>query len=124
MQANSTLKFNHMLKKSLISFTMIGVVALALASNGGGDKKNATRGKAEYTTARTMNGLTMKAGPVFSGSRMYNTQRQSNMVMYNSVLTYRKGNTTYILPYKYKMNTKPTLRSNTQVIDLKIRLSK
>ena len=89
MQANSTFKFNHMLKKSLISFTMVGVVALALASNGGGDKKNAPKSKAEYTTARTVNGLTMKAGPVFSGSRMYNTQRQSNVVMFNSVLTYR-----------------------------------
>jgi hypothetical protein len=123
MQANSTLKLNHMLKKSLISFTMIGVVALALASNGGGEK-NAPKAKAEYSTARTLNGLTMKAGPIYSGSRMYSTQRQSNFVMYSSVLTYRKGNTTYILPYKYKMNTRPTLRSNMQVLDLKIKLNK
>jgi len=112
-----------MLKKSLISFTLIGAVVLALASNGGGEK-NAPKTKAEYSTARTMNGLTLKAGPVYSGSRMYSSQRQSNFVMYSSVLTYRKGNTTYILPYNYKMKTRPTLRSNMQVLDLKIKLNK
>ena len=37
MQANFTLKLNHMLKKSLvIGFAMIGTVVLAFASSGGG----------------------------------------------------------------------------------------
>ena len=35
-----TLKLNHMLKKSLVCATMLGLVVIALASSGGGKKKS------------------------------------------------------------------------------------
>ena len=67
MQANFTQKLNHMLKKTIISFAMIGAVALALASSGGGNKKKSEAPrKTEFTPIRTTHGFTLKAPSNFA----------------------------------------------------------
>lgn len=127
MQANSTLKFNHMLKKSIISCAMIGVVTLALASSGGGGgkkKSSVTPLSTSFTPIRTTNGFTLKAGPAYTGSQIYSSERNHNFVTYNTLVTYQKGNTVYILPNRVTVNTKPLYRSNLNVLDLRIRLRK
>ena len=40
MNQTFTLKLNHMIKKTLASITLLGVVGLALASSGGGKGKS------------------------------------------------------------------------------------
>ena len=124
MQVNSTLKLNHMLKKTIISCAMIGAFALALASSGGGDKKKAEAlRKPDFTPIRTTNGFTLKAGPMYRGSQLLNMQKQKDVVLLKSVVTYQKGNTTFILPYQYKM-AKPAMKSNLNAVDVKINLHK
>jgi hypothetical protein len=127
MQANFTLNLNHMLKKSLIiGFVMIGTVVLALASSGGGkNKKNSlASSKQGFTPNKSSYGLTLKAGPNYTGSYIYSSQR-NNVVSYNTLVTYQKGNTIFILPYKYKLNTsKHNVKTNLNAFDLKLRLTR
>jgi hypothetical protein len=128
MQKNSTLKLNHMLKKTIISCAMIGAVALALASSGGGDKKRAeTLHKPDFTPIRTTNGFTLKAGPMYAGSHTFSMERNNHYVTYNTVVTYQQGNKVFILPYKSRVYVAPdnsAYRTNLNAIDLKFRLRK
>ena len=126
MQANFTQKLNHMLKKTIISTAMIGAVVLALASSGGSYKKNSKAPhNAAFTPVRTTNGFTLKAGPNYTGSRLFSVERSKGYVTYNSVVTYQKGNSVIILPHQSRVTTgATTLRSNLKVLDLKFRLRK
>jgi hypothetical protein len=125
MQANFTLNLNHMLKKSLVvGLAMIGTVVLALASSGGGGskKKSLASNKQGFTPLKSSTVLTLKAGPNYSGSYIYSSQR-NNVVSYNTLVTYQKGNTIFVLPYKYKLNTTRTSdRNNLNVLDLKVNI--
>jgi hypothetical protein len=116
-----------MLKKTIISCAMIGAVALALASSGGGDKKRTeTLRKPDFTPIRTTNGFTLKAGPVYTGSHVFSV-RNNNFVTTNTVVTYQQGNKVFILPYKSRVNVAPasaTFHNNLNLLDLKIRLRK
>lgn len=115
-----------MLKKTIISCTMIGAVALALASSGGGNGKKATAPRhAAFTPIRTTNGFTLKAGPSYTGSQIFSKVRSKNYITYNTVVTYQKGNTVIILPHQARITTPDaTFRSNLRLLDLKIRLHK
>jgi hypothetical protein len=132
MQVNSTLKLNHMLKKTIISCAMIGVFALALASSGGGDKKKAeTLRKPDFTPIRTTNGFTLKAGPAYTGSHTFNSVSSNNYITRSTVVTYQQGNKVFILPYKstsrvvnYTPDRSSYNRNNLNAFDLKIRLRK
>lgn len=124
MQANFTLNLNHMLKKSIICLLMIGGVVLALASSGGGNKKKSnTFLGSGFTPIRTTNGFTLKAGPSYSGSHTF-TNRNHSVVLYNTVLTYQKGNTIFILPYQVRMTHKTSYKSNLNLLTLKVKLRK
>jgi hypothetical protein len=127
MQANFTQKLNHMLKKTFISCAMIGAVALAVASSGGGNKKKSEVPlKPEFTPIRTTNGFTLKAGPVYSGSRLLSAERNKNYITYNTLVTYQKGNTVIILPHQARLSTTsaPSYKSNLNLLTLKLRLKK
>jgi len=117
-----TLKLNHMIKKTLASITLIGVVGLALASSGGGKGKSKTPIETGFATNKSNTGFTIKAGPRYTGSQLFSSEKAGNVVLFNSIVTYQKGNTVYILPYKYKMSTKPAMRSNLNIVDLKFNL--
>jgi hypothetical protein len=129
MQANFTLKLNHMLKKSIISCAMIGVVALAVASSGGGDKKKAASSlrNPDFTPIRTTNGFTLKAGPTYTGSHLFSSVRTHNTITMNSVVTYQQGNKVIILPHRSRVNvtcSETGKRNNLNLLDVKFRLRK
>ncbi len=115
-----------MFKKVMISFSMLGIVALALASSGGGgNKRKASSIREAFTPIRLSNGLILTPIPTYAGSQIFRTECNKNFVLYNAVVTYQKGNTIYILPSHYRMNSSKTLfKSNLNVVDLKIRLHK
>lgn len=116
-----------MLKKTIISCAMIGAVALAIASSGGGDKKKeAALRKPDFTPIRTTNGFTLKAGPIYTGSHLVSSERTTNYVTFNTVVTYQQGNKVFILPHRSRVVVadNSTYRNNLNVLDLKIRLRK
>ena len=115
------LKFGSILsllaKKSLVPVLLVSGV-FAVASMGGGGSKSTTKTiRPAFVPIRTTNGFTMKAGPVYHGSMAFGQERTKNSVAVNSLVTYQKGNTTYILPYRYKM---PAQSSSLQLLNVKI----
>ena len=125
MQANYTLKFNHMLKKITICCAMIGIVALAAASSGGGGTKKKSILKPEFTPIRTSTGLSMRPGINYTGTQIVGTQRTKGGITFNTLSTYQKGNAVFILPNQYKVNTnKSAFKSNFKMVDLKFKLKK
>ena len=114
-------------KKAFISFILVGVGALALASMGGGGNKAKNKTvKPEFTPIRTTNGFTLKAGPSYHGSMVFAQEKNKNLVSLNSIVTYQKGNTIYILPCRYKLQTSTPSQpgSSLQMFNLKIKMHK
>ena len=114
-------------KKTIISCLLIGLGVFAVASMGGGGSKNKDKSvRPEFTPIRTTNGFTLKAGPAYHGSVTFGQEKSKNLVSYNSIATYQKGNTVYILPVKYKLQTAPVTQSSSslQLFNLRIKIHK
>ena len=120
-----------LMRKMLVSTLLIAVVGLTFASKGGGgEKKKATHTplKTNFTPIRTTNGFTLKTGPSYTGSYLVGQEKTDNYISFHTLITYQKGNSIYILPYKYKMNTANVYLnnggSNLQLLDLRIKMHK
>jgi len=113
-------------KKMLTSILLVAAGIFAIASMGGGGSKAKDKSvKPEFTPIRTTNGFTIKAGPAYHGSFLLGQERNKNLVSLNSIVTYQKGNTTYIIPCKYKVQTAVSpANSNLQLFNLKFKMHK
>src|SRR2546423_4176740 len=89
-------------RKIAISLLLIGVTVFGFASIGGGRKSKVGSLKAEFTPIRVSSGFTLRSKPNYRGSLILKEEKFSNYIAYNSLITYQKGNSTYILPNKYK----------------------
>jgi hypothetical protein len=124
----STIELRKLMRKLLISASLITVVGLAVASKGGGgdNKKANIPLKTNFIPIRTTTGITLKTGPEYSGSMFLATQKTHEYVSFNSLVTYQKGNMTYIMPHTYRINTNVYLKnnsgSNLSVLDLRINM--
>ena len=124
MFSTTTISRPNFFRKAGVCFAFIVMAALTFGSSGGGGGKNKNDlNFKEFTPIRTSGGFTLKAGPLYHGSQLLNVQQQNNTVFLNTVVTYQRGNTTFILPYRYKM-TKPVVKSNLNALDVKIQLHK
>lgn len=111
-----------MLKKSIISMAMIGAVALALASSGGGEKKTIIASPG-LNVLKTTPGFSLRAGRSFSNALTIKAN-SNKFAVYNTVITYRKGNTIYILPAPNRFSKNSSEKNNLNVLNLKVRLRK
>lgn len=117
MQVNFTLKINHMLKKTVVFSLMIGVVVLATASSGGGDKKRSSTLGMSFLKKNS--GFSIRAGRNYS-TTLAQLPSSPALSFHNSVVTYRKGNTFYIMPTVGSF--KPPVKNNLNLLNLKINL--
>ena len=131
MLISTTIGMRKLMRKTLVSALLIAVVGLTFASKGGGgEKKKDTRTplKTNFTPIRTTNGFTLKTGPSYTGSYLLGQEKKDNYISFHTLITYQKGNSIYILPYKYKMNTANVYLnsggSNLQLLDLRIKMRK
>ncbi|HVS96118.1 MAG TPA: hypothetical protein VHE54_06515 [Puia sp.] len=117
------------MRKLLVSTLMIAVVSLAFASKGGGGEKKAkdTPLKTHFAPIRTTGNFTLKVGPTFTGSYFLGAEKKNDYVSFNTLITYEKGNSTYIMPYHYRINTSVYLNNsgnnNLRLLDLRINMS-
>jgi len=114
-------------RKSAICFVLTAMAILTFASKGGGGgEKNKNVPAANYfTPIRTANGFTLKSGPVYRGSQLFTQQKKNDVITFTSVITYQRGNTTFILPYKNRVSVPTTkVKNNLNVVDFKINLRK
>jgi hypothetical protein len=124
----TTIEVRKLMRKTLICVLMIAVVGFAIASKGGGgdNKKAAMPLKTNFVPIRTTNGFTLKAGPSYSGSMIIGAEKTREYVSFSTLVTYQKGNSFYIMPHTYRINTSVYLRnnsgSNLSLLDLRINM--
>ncbi len=81
-----------------------GVWFIASADRGGFVKKSKTRlNIAVQGTLKNSIAFNLKSGISYKGSFLLNTQQVGNTFMSDAFVSYKKGNTIYILPYKQKL---------------------
>jgi hypothetical protein len=95
------------LKRLLVFAIIIGTVNVAFADKGV-KRKARNRTKINITAPVSLKNLmelnlNLKSGLTYKGSLLPSTQPIEPSIMNTSILTYQKGNTTYIIPYKHKM---------------------
>jgi hypothetical protein len=124
----TTIEVRKLMRKTLICMLMFAVVGFAIASKGGGgdNKKAAIPLKTNFVPIRTTNGFTLKAGPSYSGSMIVGAEKTREYVSFNTLVTYQKGNSFYIMPHTYRINTSVYMRNNTgsnlSLLDLRINM--
>lgn len=125
MFTNPYNKITRTLKIAVV-LLFTGFTFAALGSIGGGSKaKTSNLLKADFAPIRTSRGFSLRSGFKYTGSITLSEDKTSSFVNYNSLVTYQKGNTTYILPNHYKVSlTTPDVKSNLQLLNLRIKLSK
>lgn len=81
-----------------------GVCLIASADRGGFLKKNSTHLNIE-TNGNLKNSIAfnLKSGIVYKGSSLLKRSQVGNAIVSDAIVSYKKGNTTYILPYKQKI---------------------
>jgi hypothetical protein len=91
-------------KKLLTIALLFGIAQVAMADRGVGKKKNKTILNI-YTPSTLRNSIpfNLKSGLIYKGSLLSSTQTVGNSIMANSLITYQKGNVTYVIPYKHKI---------------------
>jgi len=94
---------NKYSKIALVILFFCGIYFIASADRGGFVKKNKTR--LNITTEGNLKNsiaFNLKSGISYKGSFLLNQQQIGNTIISNTFISYKKGNTIYILPYKQK----------------------
>ena len=91
-----------MAKMILVVLMFSGIGFSALADKGIG-KKNKTKVTLNITTTNSLRNsisLNLKSGLKYTGSLLVSQQVDGKSLLSNTLLTYQKGNTVYIIPHK------------------------
>ena len=89
-----------MLTRKLATLFLIGLSVAAFATLGDGKSKGKRSSLLNSKPTITPGKFTLKSGYQYRGSQIINQQTQNNTFTRNSLVTYQKGNMTYILPVK------------------------
>lgn len=88
----------------MVSLMVCGVCLIALADRGGFVKKNKTRlNIATSGSLRNSIAFNLKSGLAYRGSFSMNQKQIGNTLVSDALISYKKGNTIYLLPYKQKV---------------------
>ena len=95
---------NKYSKISFVVLLVIGGYFITLADRGAFIKKNKTKLNIE-TAGSLKNSISfsLRSGVVYKGSFFLNNQKIGPSLVSDAFISYKKGNTIYILPYKQKI---------------------
>ncbi len=88
----------------LLVAVLNGIVLTTMADKGVG--KNKKKVSLNIDTAGSLSkslSFNLKSGLKYRGSLLNKVETSKNTLSFNSLITYQKGNTIYIIPYKQKM---------------------
>ena len=92
-------------QKLLTIALLFSIAQVAVADRGIG-KKNKNKTLLNIVTPTTLRNsipFNLKSGLSYKGSLLTTTNVVGSSIMSSSVITYQKGNMTYIIPYKHKI---------------------
>ena len=92
-------------QKLLAIALLFGIAQIAVADRGIG-KKNRSKTFLNITAPSTLKNsisFNLKSGLSYKGSLLTSNNIIGSSIMANSLITYQKGNITYIIPYKHKI---------------------
>jgi len=116
----------RLLKIAIITVILSGVAGVMFADRGAG-KRNKLKTLLNINTNYSLkNSLTanIKTGLTYKGSLLTSNQQVAGTsIISNSLMTYQKGNITYIIPYKQKF-TVPDMQQGYTGLKLIIRSKK
>jgi hypothetical protein len=120
--------YSNALRVGAVCLLLFAVTALAFASKGGGNKKKHREFENSFTPIHAASSFTLKKAPLYSGTTLTIHPQADYRVSLNAMVTYQRGNTTFILPYQYKVNIGPvsslSSHSNLQVLGVRIQMPK
>ena len=120
--------FSATIRLTAVSLLLFAVTALAFASKGGGEKKKHHEFDNSFTPINAASSFSLKGSPLYSGSVISFRPQADHRVSMNAMITYQRGNTTFILPYQYKVNIGPStgynMHSNLQFLGVRIQMPK
>jgi hypothetical protein len=91
---------HHVFKKSVALVAVIVLSHTALAVDGIIVKSKSS--KASFSNMKKNLTLNLNAGFTYAGNRSFGFRKSGKENMFNSVISYQKGNITYMIPYKNK----------------------
>ena len=96
---------NTFTKKLLTIALLFSVAQVAMADRGVGKKNKNKTILNIYTPSNLRNSIAfnLKSGLNYKGSLLSNTNTVGNNIMSNSLISYQKGNITYVVPYNHKI---------------------
>src|SRR6187431_3748047 len=99
MKTNQTI-FKLVLARNLATLFLIGLSVAAFATLGDGKSKGKRSSLLNSKPTITPGKFSLKSGYQYRGSQILNQQKDKNSFTRNSLVTYQKGNVTYVLPLK------------------------
>lgn len=117
---------NRFIKKAIIVLTLTNVTMVTFADRGAGKKSRVKTTLNINTTSVSLKSSilnTIKNGLTYKGSLLANRKVVNNTLISSSLMTYQKGNTTYIIPYKSRV-TVPEMKPGYAGLKLIIRSKK
>ena len=92
--------FKKILTRKLTTLFLIGLSITAFAIVGDGKSKGKKSSLLSSKPTITPGKFSLKSGYQYRGSQIINQQKDKNSFTRNSLVTYQKGNVTYVLPLK------------------------
>ena len=89
-----------LLTRKLTTLFLIGLSVAAFATLGDGRSKGKKSSLLSSRPTITPGKFSLKSGYQYRGSQIINQQKDKNSFTRNSLVTYQKGNVTYVLPLK------------------------
>ena len=114
------------IKKTAIILALVSVTTVVFADRGTGKKSKVKTTLNINSTSATLKSSILsniKNGLAYKGSFSAPRQINNSVITSNTLMTYQKGNTTYIIPYKSKV-TVPDMKQGYAGVKLIIRSKK
>ncbi|MFZ9332297.1 MAG: hypothetical protein ACO23W_07600 [Chitinophagaceae bacterium] len=97
----SNISFNNLTRIFGAMFIVLTISATAFAIDGIVMKSKSS--KSSFSNMKKHLSLSLRDGFSYRDNKAFGFKRHGNAVMFNNVITYQKGNVTYIIPYKNRV---------------------
>jgi hypothetical protein len=92
-------KIKRLIKRKIATAVLVTASVAAFATLGDGGKKEKSLSSTEFTTRS----FSLRSTYNYKSNNLFSTSKPQKYIMLNTVVTYQKGNATYILPLKKKV---------------------